>query len=164
VLIIIFSTSAYYAAIFKVLDLGSRSFDIMQWAGIVLGACYILIAYSFRFDPENADLAVSKEERSIQGLLNGVGALSILGFGITIGGFFDFFYILVLFAGFYASIYLKSRAMLLFSSLFLMAHMIKLTSKFFVNSLGWPISLIVIGFLIIGVGYGSYQVKKKYQI
>ncbi len=96
--------------------------------------------------------------------MNGFGALSLLGFGITIGGFFDIFYILILFAGFYGSIYLKSRAMLLFSSLFLMAHMIKLTSRFFVDSLGWPISLIIIGFLIIGVGYGSYQVKKKYQI
>ncbi len=46
ILIIIFGTSAYYAAIFKVLGSGSWSFDVMQWAGMVLGACYIFIAHS----------------------------------------------------------------------------------------------------------------------
>ena len=61
-----------------------------------------------------------------------------------------------------ASIFFRSTTMILVSSGFLIAEIIKLTSRYFVNSIGWPLSLIVIGFLVIGVGYITFSLNKKY--
>ena len=92
----------------------------------------------------------------------GFGTLAILGAGIFIGGVFDLILIALIFAVFYGSVYLKSRSMLIFGAIFLMAHIIKLTSKYFVGSVGWPVALIIVGFLVIGVGYMTFYLNKRF--
>ena len=156
-----FATWAYYSFIVKVLG-NSYDADLFKWAGILLGTAYILIAYGSGSVWTASDEADAKEKKSITNVLYGLGTLFVLGAGITIGGFFNIVFIALIFGAFYGSVYLKSRAMLILGGLFLMAHIIKLTSEYFADTIGWPVALIIVGFLVIGVGYMTYQINKKF--
>lgn len=155
---IAFASWAYYALLFKVFENGWD--DMLKWATMLLGASYVLIAYGY--GKSQPDALEDKEGRSVRNMLYGLGTLAILGGGIMIGEIFDLFYIALLFGAFYGSVYLKSGAMLILGAFFLMAHLIKLTSEYFVDSIGWPVSLIVMGFLVIGVGYMTFSLNKRF--
>jgi hypothetical protein len=157
-----FATWAYYAVIMKVFGFNYYSSNFLKWASMLLGASYIFIAYGYRSIFQGIDAGEAREKRAIQNVLYGFGTLAILGAGIFVGGIFDILFIALIFGAFYGSVYLKSRSMLTLGALFLMAHIIKLTSKYFVDSAGWPVALIVIGFLVIGVGYMTLYLNKKF--
>ncbi|MEI6659834.1 MAG: hypothetical protein WCK91_00205 [bacterium] len=157
-----FGSWAYYIVLMNAISFEYSS-DLLKWAFMLLGFSYIAIAYGYKSVSGNiADQTEINERAAVANVLVGFGALAILGTGIFIGGIFDLFYIGIIFAAFYGSVYMKSRMMLTLGALFLMAHIIKLTSKYFVDSIGWPVALIVVGFLIIGVGYGTLSLNKKY--
>jgi len=134
----------------------------MKWASMLQSSSFILIGYGYHSLFQSTDLQDEKEKKAVQNVLYGLGTLGILGVGIVIGGLFDLILIALLFGAFYGSVYLKSRSMLTLGSLFLMAHIIKLTSKYFVDSIGWPVALIGVGFLVIGVGYITFYINKKF--
>lgn len=158
-ILVAFATWAYYAFILEFLD---NSFNnILQWATIIIGFAYIFLAYSRRA-LKIVDIHDVKEQRSVSGLLYGVGTIAVLGASMAIGGIFDLLVILFIFGAFYGSVFLKSRIMLVVASFFLVGHMIKITLEYFGNSLGWPILLVLIGFLIIGIGYLTFYLNKKY--
>jgi uncharacterized membrane protein YczE len=46
--------------------------------------------------------------------------------------------------------------------LFLVAYLIRITAQYFSNITGWPIALIFIGIVIIGLGYLAIYINKKY--
>lgn len=157
-----FASWAYYALIMKVFGFDYYDSDFLKWASMLLGASYLFIGYGYRSLWQSTDLQDDKEKKAIQNVLYGFGTLAILGAGIFIGGFFDLLLIALIFGAFYGSVYLKSRSMLTLGALFLMAHIIKLTSKYFVDSIGWPVALIGVGFLVIGVGYVTFYLNKKF--
>lgn len=160
VIMVAFFTWAYYA--FIVEFFGIRDFeDVVQWATIVLGLSYVGLAYSYAKLPA-FDSKDSKERKSVGGLLYGAGTIAVLGAGITIGGFFDLVMVLLIFGAFYGSIFLKSRMMLILGAIFLVAHIIKITFEYFEDSLSWPILLVFIGFLIIGIGYLTFHLNRKF--
>jgi uncharacterized membrane protein len=154
-----FATWTYYALLIKLFGVNYYDMDFIKWATMLLGVSYLCVAYGYRALNNGVD---ENEKEAVVGFLNGAGTLAILGGGISIGGMFDMVLILLIFAAFYGSVYLKSRSMLLIAGLFLMAHIIKLTSKYFVDSIGWPVALIVVGFLVIGVGYLTFYLNKKF--
>jgi hypothetical protein len=156
-----FASWAYYSLVSKIFTLDYNS-DIFKWAGMLLGFSYVLIAYGYQSISTAIDASDEKEKRVVRNVLFGLGTLGVLGSGIFIGGFFDLIFIAFIFAAFYGSVYLRSQSMLTFGALFLIAHIVKLTSKYFVGSVGWPVALIIVGFLIIGVGYMTYNLNKKY--
>jgi hypothetical protein len=86
----------------------------------------------------------------------------ILGAGLSLGGFWDILYIGLVFGVILLSVYLKSRAFLIFGALFLMAYLIKITGEYFADTIGWPIALIFAGFAVIGVGFVAYYINKEY--
>jgi len=148
----IFASWAYYAGIVKVFDITPYdAADTFKWATMLLGIAYVLIGYGYRLQRD-----------AVPNFFYGFGTLEILGAGISFGGTFDIFYIALIFAAFYGSVYLKSRMMLGLGAIFLIAHIIKLTSKYFVDSIGWPVALIAIGFVIIGIGYFTVYLNKKF--
>ncbi len=160
---IAFASWAYYAFVLNVFDVDYYSdADFLKWATILIGVSYMAISYGYKAIAPALDAQDAKEKKAVQNILYGLGTLGILGAGITIGGIFDLFFIALIFAAFYGSVYLKSRSMLTFGALFLMAHIIKLTSEYFVDSIGWPVALIFIGFLVIGIGYMTFYLNKKF--
>lgn len=161
ILIVIgFASWAYYAFLINILE--SNLFDeiaIIKWASMLLAASYIFMGYGFNMVTDHLQ---REDNKAIQRVLYAFGTLGLLSFGITIGGAFDLFYILLLFAAFYGSIFLKSRSMLVLGSLFLMGHIGKLTAEYFVDSIGWPVALILIGFIVIGIGYFTFTLNKRF--
>jgi uncharacterized membrane protein YkgB len=156
------ATWAYYAILIKIFGFSYNNFDLLKLATILIGVSYIFIAYSLKASSTNGDTQDRDEKKRSANILYGFGTLAILGAGISISGIFDLFFIALIFGAFYGSVFLKSRAMLLFAALFLVSHIFKLTSKYFVHSIGWPVALIGIGFLVIGIGYMTFYLNRKF--
>jgi uncharacterized membrane protein len=151
---------SYIVAFSKILEMYNQDATIYKWAMIVLGLSYILISHSINTD-KVVDKTDLNEKNKIRNILYFAGTMLVLGTSYSFDSF-DILYIGLLFAVFYASIFLRSTVMLVVTSGFLIAEIVRLTSKYFVNSIGWPLSLIVIGFLVIGIGYVTFSLNKKY--
>lgn len=68
----------------------------------------------------------------------------------------------IAFGAIYLSVFLKSRAFLIWGTLFLMGYILKVSSVYFSDSLGWPLALVIAGLLMILLGYSSVTFRKKY--
>jgi hypothetical protein len=71
-------------------------------------------------------------------------------------------YPILLAYSFYLSTLINNKLALFFSSLFLITYIGMLTTEYFTYSLGWPIILILMGFVILAVGKFSINISKKY--
>ncbi len=156
-----FITWTYYAVLFKIFDVSLFNSDFFKWAGMLAGLSYILIGYASQASSPD----IVHERRSVSGMLYWFGTGAILGAGITMGGVgspWDFIFIFVIFAAFYASVFLRSRGILVLAATFLIVHIVKLTSQYFLNSISWPVALVVCGFFVMGVGYATFYLSKNY--
>jgi uncharacterized membrane protein YGL010W len=61
----------------------------------------------------------------------------------------------------YACVLLQSRALLLTTVLAMLSFIGYFTAQHFVDSLGWPISLVLMGVAFIGVGALAMRVKRQ---
>jgi len=126
---------------------------------LVAGIAYMLLGYAF-----------SKDERALlQGFLYGFGILGFLGAALALGGwepnqnvFWELIYPGLIFGALFLSVHIKSKSFLTWGTLFLMAYILKITSEYFSSGLGWPLALVIAGLAMIGVGYMSLSLKKKY--
>lgn len=129
--------------------------DIYQYTTMIIGASYLLLAHAFR-DGWNKKLV---------GILCFFGITSFLGtafFQVFDSVLWQILYFIIVISGLALSVYMRSRSILVMSTLFLIAHVSYITSEYFANSLGWPISLVILGFIFIGLGYVSISINKKY--
>lgn len=129
--------------------------DLYAYLTIAVGISYLLLAYSFR----------NGWNKNLVQLLYFFGTLSFLG--ASFSQVFDSIvwssvFILLVIGGFFLSVKLKSRGILVLSTFFLVAYLLYITGKYFADSLGWPISLIIFGLIIIGLAYVSISINKKY--
>jgi hypothetical protein len=46
----------------------------------------------------------------------------------------------------------------------LIFYILKLTGEYFTSGLGWPLSLVLAGLAIIGIGYYAVKLNKKYLV
>ena len=130
-----------------------------EYRVLVAGIAYMLLGYAF-----------SKNERApLQGFLYGFGILGFLGSALTLGGwepnqnvFWELIYPGLIFGALFLSVHIKSKSFLTWGTLFLMAYILKITSEYFSTGLGWPLALVIAGLAMIGVGYMSLSLKKKY--
>lgn len=129
--------------------------DIYAYLFMVIGLTYILLAHSFQDGWNN----------KIVDILYFLGSTIFLG--ATFSRVFDstvwqMLYFFIVAGGLFFSVYIKSRNILIVSTIFLIVHVSYITGKYFADSLGWPVSLIVLGFIFIGLGYLSINLNKKY--
>ena len=129
--------------------------DVYQYLTMAVGISYLVLAHSFR----------NEWNKKLVGALYFFGITGFLGAAFS--QVFDsilwqLFYFLIVLGGFALSVYMKRITILVMSAIFLIAHFTYITSEYFADSVGWPISLIVLGFLIIGLGYISIRINKKY--
>ncbi len=125
------------------------------YLNMTTGASYLLLSQAFR----------GGWNKPLISALHFFGSAVFLG--ATFVQVFDSFswqllYFPIVFAGLFLSIYMKSRSILAISTFFLLAHVSYITSEYFANSLGWPISLVILGFIFIGLGYASVAINKRY--
>lgn len=155
-----FASWAYYATILKLLDTNFDN-DYLKWATIILGLAYILVAYAYK-KSTTLDIQDVKEKRFTENTLFGFGTIGVLGAGMALGDAYTVLMIIPIFAAFYGSVYVRSRTMLGVAGLFLIAEIVKITSQYFADSVSWPVALIGMGFLIIGIGYATFYINKKF--
>jgi len=132
-----------------------RHGDLYAYLTMITGASYLLLAHYFR-DGWNYKLI---------GILYFFGITGLLGAAFS--QVFDYviwqlLYFGVVLGGLYLAVYLRNRSILVMSTLFLVAHISFITSEYFANSLGWPLSLVALGFIFIGLGYASITINKRY--
>jgi hypothetical protein len=158
---IIFSTWLFFSVTSFLID-GGPYFDSMkfyEYRVLLTGAAYILIGYAF-----------SKTDRSpLCGFLYGFGILGFLGAALSLGGwspsqnvFWELIYPGLALGTIFLSVHLKSKAFLVWGTLFLMIYILKITSEYFSEGLGWPLALVIAGLAMIGVGYMSFSIRRKY--
>ena len=102
-------------------------------------------------------------------LLYFFGLLMVLGTTLALGGFspkvnifWQLVYPFLLVATFASSIKLQNKIFLIMATLFTFGEILKLTAEYFSKSIGWPISLIVAGLTVMGIGYMSFELNKKF--
>lgn len=129
--------------------------DLYAHLTMAIGASYLLLAHAFRND----------WNRKLVGTLCFFGITGFLGAAFSQvfdSGLWEMLYFLIVIGGLALSAYMKSRAVLVMSTLFLIAHVSYITGEYFADSLGWPISLIILGFIFIWLGYISVNINKRY--
>lgn len=158
---IIFGTWFFYA--FTNYMVGPKPyFDMGKYyfyRTLALGAAFMALGYSFK-----------KTERApMADFLFGFGILGFLGAAFALGGwkpeqniFWELLFPFLTFGALFVSVHLKNSSFLTFGTLYLMAYILKITSEYFSNSLGWPLTLIIAGLFLIAAGYLYVFLRKKY--
>lgn len=126
---------------------------------LVIGASYLLLAQTF----------ARKHWETLTDILNMVGAVAILGASLSLGGWFpdrsifwELVYPAIVFGFMFAGAHLRIRSFLFFGAIFLMAYVGKITGEYFQDSLGWPLALVLAGFALMGIGYLTFYLNRKY--
>lgn len=126
---------------------------------LILGVTYILFGYYF----------FQTNRKFMTNLLYSFGLLMFLGASLSLQGFspkvnifWQLIYPFLLVLTFWGSIKLQSKAFLIMATLFTFGEIVKLTSEYFSKSIGWPVSLIVAGLIIMGIGYMSFELNKRF--
>ncbi len=148
-------TAFVYLALHAMMDGTYYNDDIFAYLTMAIGVSYLLLGYGFR----------NGWNKILVGILYFFGITGLLGAAFS--QVFDsvpwqLFYFLLILGGLWVSVFLKSRSILVVSTLFLIAHVSYITGEYFADSIGWPISLILLGFVFIGLGFASITINKRY--
>ena len=165
---IIFGTW-FYVSFGNLLIAGHPLFDDWRFNAyrvLVIWLSYLFLGYQFSRtpSPHNARHTLSQ-------WLLGIGVFGFLGTTLALGGWSPDQSVLweLLFPGLvvgilFLSIPLKNRSFLVFGSLYLMAYIVKISAEYFEKSLGWALCLVLMGFLLMGIGYFAFYLNKKYMV
>lgn len=157
---IIFGTWLFFSFTANLIG-GSPYFGAEFWEYRILitGITYLLLGYFFSQD----------EKEALAGPLYGFGVLAFLGSALALGGwspnqnaFWELIFPGLVFGIIFLSIHVKSKSFLTFGSMFLMAYILKITSEYFSQGLGWPLALVLAGLTLVGVGYFAFYLNRKY--
>lgn len=129
--------------------------DLYAYLTMAVGVSYLLLAHAFR----------GGWNSKLIGVLYFFGITGFLGAAYS--QVFDslpwqLIYFLLVLGGLALSVFTRSRSILVMSTIFLIAHVSYITGEYFADSIGWPISLVILGFIFIGLGYASITINKKY--
>ena len=158
---IVFGTWFYFS--FTSYLVGTNPFfdtlKFYEYRILLAGLVYLLLGYYVA--AKNREVAASR--------LYALGTLGFLGAAFALGGwkpeqniFWELAFPGLVFVFIFLSIYVKNSAPLTLGALYLMAYIIKITGEYFYDSLGWELSLVIAGLLLILIGYLAFRLKKQY--
>lgn len=125
-----------------------------NWASLVAGVCVMSAAYGLH-----------KAERYVR--LSGLGYFfgSIMAysgfFALVHDTQFELVYLAVAVSMLYVCVVLQSRALLFSTVIAMLGFIGYYTAKHFANSLGWPVTLVLMGVAFLGVGTIAIKVRRK---
>ena len=125
-----------------------------NWASVMTGVCVMLTAYGLHKDDQHYRLA---------GLGYFIGSI------LFYSGLFDLvqdtpaelLYLAVTAAILYTCVVLQSRALLLTTVIAMLGFIGYFSAEHFANSLGWPVTLVLMGVAFLGVGTIAIKVKRR---
>lgn len=131
---------------------------------IVLGIAYYLFAYWYTKREDTLTAVSSKRDRhqakAITHILYALGALAIIVPFMTFEGVWDFFAILIICAITYLGYAISSKITFAIGVITFTIQLIAISWRYFADSLGWPISMILSGIVVIAIGYGALRVSR----
>ncbi|MDP2593051.1 MAG: DUF2157 domain-containing protein [bacterium] len=129
--------------------------DILAYLTMAMGASYVLLGKSWK-DTWNSGLS------GVLYLFGSGGFLAAAFSRIFDAAAWEILYPFLLIGSLILSTKIKSKGILSSTMIFLVAYIIYITSEYFADSIGWPLSLVILGFIIIGLGYTSVAINKKF--
>lgn len=140
-------------------DFSGFWWDFCAYRVLCTGLAYGFLGYAFK----------DTSQRALTGALYGFGVFYFLGAALALGNwkpnqniFWELAFPGLVFGVMFLSVHLKSKAFLTFGSLYLMTYIMKITTEYFKDSLGWPLALVVTGLGLIGIGYLHVNLKQRY--
>ena len=126
---------------------------------LFVGLAFMLLGYSFS----------GTDREPLTSWLYTFGVIGFLGAGFALGEwkptqnvFWESVYPGLVFGIIFLSTHIKSRILLVFGALALGAYLTKITAEYFSDSLGWAFSLVILGFLLMGVAFLAVRVNRRY--
>jgi hypothetical protein len=136
-----------------------RAWKLHEYRWLIIGAVYCLLGHGFAKD----------DRRALTGPLYGFGVMFFLGAGFVLCGWkpnqsyvWEALYPGLVFGVLFLSVFLKSKSFLTFGTLALIGYVGRITMEYFKDSLGWPLSLVLIGFSLMGLGYAAVALNRRY--
>jgi len=130
--------------------------DVYEYLTVAIGATYLLLGTGFK----------QTYDKPLSGALYFFGSIFFLGatFSLSVdhGIFWHLLYFGIAIEGLHLSTRLHSKSILVISTLALIAHISYITGKYFADSIGWPVALVFLGLIFIGLGYMSVKINEKY--
>ncbi len=125
-----------------------------NWASLVTGICVILTAYGMHR---------AKRYPRLAGLGYFIGSIMAYGglFDLVHNTSVELLFFAVTASALYACVVLQSRALLLTTVISMLSFIGYFSEKHFANSLGWPLTLVLMGIAFLAVGAIAIKVKRK---
>lgn len=102
--------------------------------------------------------------RQVTGFWYFVGAFALLAglFDVVEGTVFEILFLAAAAGLVYLSVVLRSRVLLFVATMAILAYTGWFTGEHFADSVGWPIALILIGVLMIGLSAAAFRIDRRY--
>ncbi|MGA7594689.1 MAG: hypothetical protein WCA64_05775, partial [Gallionella sp.] len=125
-----------------------------NWASLLTGVCVMSAAYGVHKAGRHARLS---------GLGYFFGSVMAYGglFGLVHDSYFELVYLAITAAMLYGCVVLQSRALLFTTVLAMLGFIGYYTARHFANSLGWPVTLVLMGVAFLAVGTIAIKVRRK---
>ena len=146
----VFASWWYFAVVLHGIAGSPMAGGLLASATILLGALLLAVAHEYRRIALEEGASDIGGRRFVADVLSVSGAFVILGEGIVIGGIFDFLYLALVFAAFFAGTRLKYRGMVVVGSLFLCLYMCKVGAALYVGSIDWIVALGIFAVAALG--------------
>jgi hypothetical protein len=109
-----------------------------------------------------------KKDRAFSDAIAAIGTVCMLGAFLVLAGwkphqnvFYEILTPLATLGIGYAGVFLRNMQQLKLSVVFIMIYIAKITFEYFANSTNWPIVLLVVGLILILVGYLGIALVRK---
>ena len=126
-----------------------------SWAGVITGVCVMSTAFGLHQAGRYSRLT------GLGYFFGSIMAYSAL-FDLVHNTSFELAYLAVAAAMLYACVVLQSRALLFTTVIAMLGFIGFYTAKHFANSLGWPVTLVLMGVAFLGVGTIAMRVKRQF--
>ncbi|MDH4235020.1 MAG: hypothetical protein OEV15_07795, partial [Gallionella sp.] len=124
-----------------------------NWAGLIIGVCVMFTAYG---------LHKAARYPGLTGLGYFIGSIMAYSglFDLVHNTSIELVYLAVTASMLYACVVLQSRALLFTTVVAMLGFIGFYTAKHFANSLGWPVTLVLMGVAFLGVGTIAIKVRR----
>jgi hypothetical protein len=157
----VYATTVYYIALDWIGSTYSASQSLLfEYGGLFWGAALVTFGYFF----------LRKRLQGLGSLVYVFGSLLFLGSTLSLAGFssttsgyvWEFLFPMLSLLVILLSIVMQTSTLLVVGSVFIIIDVIKLSEDYFSQSLGWPISLVLAGMLIIAIGWYASRINKRF--
>ena len=83
-------------------------------------------------------------------------------FALLVNTFIELLFVVVACGGVFLSMHVRSPMLLFVSTATILGYVSHFTNKYFLDSLGWPLVLVLLGFVLIGLSALAIRINRRY--